>query len=145
VQRTLAFAKDLDLDFVQFSKLLAKPGTGMWKEMRKNGWRDYWADWVAGKETDHELPRPWLTTLENEDVNRLAHQAYVQYHSRPGFLLRHAFNCQSLSELLRKFLAYIDMVFFQENIARPAKGFRAYSENIFKVLWRKHLPAGAEK
>ena len=138
VKANLDFAMKLDLDFVQFSQLLAKPGTEFWKNMKDSGWRDYWSDWILGKEKDRMLPRPWLTTLKNEEVNRLAHWAYVKYHSRLGFLLRHAFKCRSFTEFLRKFFAYIDMVFFQENIARPAKRFRAYSENIIKVLLKKY-------
>jgi anaerobic magnesium-protoporphyrin IX monomethyl ester cyclase len=138
VRETLDFAKKLDLEYVQFSKLLAKPGTGAWKEMVAGGWRDYWADWVLGKEKDRVLPRPWLTTMKNDDVNTMAHWAYVKYHSRAGFLLRHAFRCQTPGEFFRKLLAYVEMVFFQENIARPAKRFRAYSDNVFKVLRRKY-------
>ncbi|HLD29147.1 MAG TPA: radical SAM protein [bacterium] len=138
VEANLAFAKKLDLDYVQFSQLLAKPGTIFWEEMKASGWRDYWADWIMGREKDRMLPRPWLTTLKNEEVNELAHRAYVKYHSRIWFLLSHAFKCRSVTEFLRKFFAYIDMVFFQEKIARPAKKFRAYSENILKVLLKKY-------
>jgi len=72
--------------------------------------------------------------MKNEEVNTLAHWAYVKYHSRLGFLLRHSFECSSLIEFSRKFFAYIDMVFFQERIARPVRRFVAYSENWLKVF-----------
>ncbi|OGS19696.1 MAG: hypothetical protein A2219_00880 [Elusimicrobia bacterium RIFOXYA2_FULL_50_26] len=137
VKETLSFARELDLDYVQFSKLLAKPLTPLWKDMVKSAGRDYWAGWVSGAEKDRELPRPWLTSLKNGEVDRLARWAYVSYYSRPGFLLRHTFQCSSVAEFLRKFFAYIEMVFFQEKVARPARRFAAYSENIFKVLARR--------
>ncbi|MFH1368921.1 MAG: radical SAM protein [Elusimicrobiota bacterium] len=137
VKQTLEFAKKLDLEYVQFSKLLAKPGTGMWKEMVAGGWRDYWADWIAGREKDRLLPRPWLKSIKNEEVDKLAKWAYIQYYSRPGFLLRHAFHCRSFAEFFRKFFAFAGMVFSQESVSRAHKNYAAYSENIFKVLAKK--------
>jgi len=137
VRQSLEFAKRLDLEYVQFSKLLAKPLTPLWKELVASSGKDYWRDWVLGKEKDRELPRPWLKYIRNEEVDKLAKWAYVKYHSRLGFLLRHTFKCKSFGEFLRKFFAYIEMVFFQEKVARPAKNFVAYSGNILKVLWRK--------
>ncbi|OGS27374.1 MAG: hypothetical protein A2297_05045 [Elusimicrobia bacterium RIFOXYB2_FULL_48_7] len=137
VRKTLDFAKKLDLDYVQFSKLLAKPLTPMWKQMVQETGKDYWRDWVLGNEKDRELPRPWLKTITNEEVDKLARWAYIKYHSRLGFLLRHAFNCKSISELLRKSLAYFEMIILQENVSKPAKKFIAYSENIFKVMLKR--------
>lgn len=137
VSKTLEFAKKLDLEYVQFSKLLAKPGTGMWKEMVGGGWRDYWSDWVAGREKDRVLPRPWLGKMRNEEVDRLAKWAYISYYARPGFLLRHAFNCRSAGEFLRKFFAFAGMLLSQEGRSKARKGFTAYPENIFRVFARK--------
>lgn len=137
VRQTVEFAKSLKLDYVQFSKLLAKPLTPLWKDMTAKTGRDYWKDWVLGKETDRELPRPWLTTINNEEVDRLAKWAYVRYHSRPLFLLKHTLKCRSFSEFLRKVLAYLNLLLFQETAPRAAENFRAYPENIFKVLLKK--------
>jgi radical SAM superfamily enzyme YgiQ (UPF0313 family) len=137
VRHTVEFAKSLKLDYVQFSKLLAKPLTPLWKDMTAKTGKDYWKDWILGRETDRELPRPWLTTIKNEEVDRLAKWAYVSYHSRPFFLLRHFLKCRSLSEFLRKTLAYFNMLFFQENAPRAGENFRAYPENIFKVTLEK--------
>lgn len=137
VKQKLEFAKKLDLDYVQFSKLLAKPLTPLWREMVETTGKDYWRDWVLGKETDRELPRPWLKYIKNEDVDKLAKWAYVKYHSRIGFLLRHTFKCKSIWEFLRKFFAYLEMVLFQECIAKPVKKFYVYPENILKVVFKK--------
>lgn len=137
VKQKLEFAKKLDLDYVQFSKLLAKPLTPLWRKMVETTGKDYWRDWVLGKETDRELPRPWLKYIKNEDVDKLARWAYVKYHSRLGFLMKHTFRCKSVAEFLRKFFAYLSMIFFQEKIAKPVKKFMAYPENIFKVLYKR--------
>ena len=54
VKRTRQFAKKLDLDYVQFSKCLAKPLTSLWKELVNTTKQDYWQDWILGKEKDRE-------------------------------------------------------------------------------------------
>lgn len=132
VRQTVEFAKKLDLDYVQFSKLLAKPRTPLWRDLVVSTGKDYWKDWVLGKETDRDLPRPWLKGMTNAEVDELARWAYINYHSRPLFLLRHAFKCRSLSEFFRKTLAFLAMLF-----SKGRGRFLAYPENIFKVIGQR--------
>ena len=126
-KRTLGFAKELDLDYVQFSKCLAKPLTPLWKQMVKETGKDYWQDWVLGKEIDRDLPRPW-TGLSNEDINRLAKWAYIHYHARPIKLLKSTLQVRSFKEFRKKACAFLDMVFSQENKSAEDKNFKAYKE-----------------
>ncbi len=128
VRETVRFARKLDLDYVQFSKLTAKPLTGMWKDLVRETGRDYWEDYILGKTEEQPLPRPW-TDLSNEEIDRLTRWAYVNYHSRPGFLFRMVLQVRSFDEFRRKFLAFLDMVFRQEETSRPDHGFLAYDEN----------------
>lgn len=137
VKETVRFAKELDLDYVQFSKCLAKPLTPLWKEMVKEIGRDYWQDWILGKEVDHPLPRSW-TALSNEEIDRLAKQAYVSYHSRPLFLLKATLKVRSFKEFKRKFLGFIEMVFSQEEISKEDEKFVAYQEEAKRLnFYRK--------
>ena len=142
IRKTLKFAKSLNLDYVQFSKCLAKPLTPLWKEMVKNTKKDYWRDWVLGKEIDRELPRPW-TDLSNCEINKITKWAYVSYYARPLFILRHLFRLHSFLELKRKALAFLDMLFSQEKYARKDEKFKPFNENyksmllkIKQKLWR---------
>lgn len=137
VEKTMQFAMKLDLDYVQFSKCLAKPLTPLWKDMVSSTGQDYWKNWVLGLETDKVLPRPW-TKLTNNEIDTLAKWAYIKYHSRPMFLLRSAFGCRSFDEFLRKLLAYLQMVFSQSPVSKQIKGFAAYPDNIFRIFFRKH-------
>ena len=127
IKETVRFAKKLKLDYVQFSKCLAKPLTPLWKQMVEQSGQDYWKDWILGKETDRPLPRPW-STLTNEGIDNLTRWAYVDYHSRPGFLLRSALRVKSFKEFKRKFFGYIEMVFSQENNSTVDEDFVAYHE-----------------
>ena len=128
VKKTVRFAMELDLDYVQFSKCLAKPLTPLWEEMVKETGKDYWKDWIVGKETDRALPRPW-TELSNAEIDRLAKWAYLKYHSRPGFLLKAVRKVRSFAEFKRKFLGFLEMVFSQEDISERDEKFVAYHED----------------
>ena len=127
VEQTVKFAKELDLDYVQFSKCLAKPLTPLWKQMIEDTGEDYWKEWILGKETDRELPRPW-TELTNAEIDRLAKRAYLSFYARPSLLLRSALKVRSFAELKRKTLAFLDMVFRQESRSVKDENFVAYHE-----------------
>ena len=127
VKKTVKFAKSLDLDYVQFSKCLAKPLTPLWKDMTSLNGADYWKEWVLGKETDRALPRPW-TELSNEQIDRLTKWAYISYHSRPFFLFKALLKMRSFDEVKRKACAFFDMLFNQESFSKEDKDFAAYHE-----------------
>ena len=138
VRQTVRFARSLDLEYVQFSKCLAKPLTPLWEEMKRQTGRDYWEDWVRGLEEDRPLPRPW-TELSNEEVDRLAKWAYVKYHSRFLFLLRSTLRVKSFTEFKRKFLGFLEMVFSQEEVSREDEAFMAYNDNSRRLDFYKKI------
>lgn len=128
IRQTLNFAKRLDLDYVQFSKCLAKPLTPLWRQMVEVAGQDYWKDWILGKESDRPLPRPW-TTLSNTQIDRIARRCYLSYHGHPRRLWKAARQVKSWSEFKRKCLAFLDMMFSQENVSVERKGFKVFNEN----------------
>lgn len=128
VKKTIRFAKSLDLEYVQFSKCLAKPLTPLWKEMVKASGKDYWKDWILGKENDRVLPRPW-TLLTSEEIDCFAKKAYVSYHSRFSFLLKATIKVRSFTEFKRKFLGYMEMLVSQEKASKEDKDFVAYRDH----------------
>lgn len=145
IKETVKFAKSLHLNYVQFSKCLAKPLTSLWKDLVEKTKKDYWRDWILGKEEDRELLRPW-TTLTNKEINRLAKWAYISYHVNPSFILRHLLRIRSFSEFKRKFFAFLDFIFTQEKEAKEDKRFRPHNENkrraieVFKRRFYATLP-----
>ncbi len=138
IKQTVKFAQTLNLDYVQFSKCLAKPLTPLWEQMVKETGKDYWEDWILGKETDRPLPRPW-TELSNEELDRLAKWAYVKFHSRFFFLIKATLQVKSFSEFKRKFFGYIDMLFSQENISTEDKNFTAYEDKKKRLDFYKKI------
>ena len=114
LMETINFAKKLDLDYVQFSKLTAKPLTSQWRTMVDTTGFDYWKEYILGNVTEAALPRPW-TELSNEEIDKITKWAYVRYHARPDFLLRHTLKVRSFGEFARKFRGFMEMVFKQES------------------------------
>jgi len=131
-QQTVKFAKSLNLDYVQFSKLTAKPLTPYWRQTVDATGFDYWREYILGKVEDHPLPRSW-TALTNDDIDRLAKKAYVTYHCRPMFLLHHTLQVKSWSEFKRKFYAFVEMMLKQEPVSTPDENFVAYPEDRGKL------------
>jgi anaerobic magnesium-protoporphyrin IX monomethyl ester cyclase len=132
VRQTLKFAKRLDLDYVQFSKTLAKPLTPLWKKMIEDTGSDYWREYILGNVGDQVLPRPW-TELSNEEIDRLARRAYLSYHTRPLFLVRSARKVKSWSEFKRKFRALLEMYVKQEPVSMRDDSFSAYADDAIAL------------
>ena len=55
--------------------------------------------------------------------------AYISYHARPFYIIKHLLKLCSLSEFKRKFFAFLDIIFSQEKLAREDTNFRAFNEN----------------
>ena len=64
------------------------------------------------------------------------------YHCRPMFLLHHTLQVKSWTEFKRKFFAFMEMVFRQEDVSAIDEKFVAYPENKNKLdlYKKKHNP-----
>ena len=129
IRQTISFAKELDLNYIQFSKLTAKPLTPLWKKLVEDSGQDYWRDYILGRAEEQPLPRPW-TEFSNAEIDRITKMAYVTYHLRPSFMLRHTLACRSFEEFKRKFYAFLEMVFRQEQISTADDDFEAYHDRV---------------
>ena len=138
IRKSLKFAKSLDLDYVQFSKTTAKPLTSMWRDMVAETGYDYWREYILGNAEEQPLPRPW-TELTNDEIDELAHKAYIKFHARPFFLLKHTLQVRSWSEFRRKFYAFLEMVFRQEKTSKADHAFKCYGEDKGKLNWYKKI------
>ena len=136
LKATVKFAKSLNLDYVQFSKTTAKPLTGLWRDLVKDTGYDYWREYILGNTEETPLPRPW-TKLTNDEIDTLTKKAYVKFHSRPCFLFKHVMQVRSFDEFKRKFLAWCEMRYKQEDISIRDDKFVAYEENKNKLKARQ--------
>ncbi len=132
---SVKFAKKLDLEYVQFSKLTAKPLTPIWKEMVERDGYDYWREYILGNVQERPLDRPW-TPFTNDEIDELAKWCYVKYHFRLKFMLKSTLRVKSLLEFKRKFSAFIDMIFRQEKTSTADENFLAFNENTDETKQR---------
>lgn len=138
IRASLKFAKSLDLDYVQFSKTTAKPLTSLWRDLVEETGYDYWREYILGNTEEKPLPRPW-TELSNDEIDELAYRAYVKFHARPWFLLRHTLKVRSWAEFKRKFFAFMEMMFKQERVSKADHSFKCYGEDKGKLNWYKKI------
>ena len=142
IKETVKFAKQLNLEYIQFSKTTAKPMTGLWRELVKTTGTDYWKDYILGLIEEKALPRPW-TNLTNEEIDSLTKKAYIDYCLRPLFLWSSVLRIKSFREFKRKALAFLAMIFSQEDKAEEwfkKKGkYEAYNENILLPIKKSSI------
>jgi len=127
VRQSVRFAKSLGLDYVQFSKMTAKPATKIYADYVRDTGHDYWRDYVLGKTEAKALPHPW-TALTQEEIDQLTKWAYVSFHSRFGYLVRNVLKIRSWGEFKRKVKAYLEMLITREDSSDEKKPFDIYRD-----------------
>jgi len=87
------------------------------------------------------LPRPW-TKLTQEEIDKFTKAAYIKFHSRPLFLLKSVLEIKTLPELIRKILAFFEMLLYKDKVSRKPGSFTVYKDyrvsRIFKI-WYKFI------
>jgi radical SAM superfamily enzyme YgiQ (UPF0313 family) len=110
ILENVRFAKSLDLDFVQFSRTVAKPGSQLARDLVKETGKDYWRDFVLGKVRERRLPTPW-TKVKQKEIERYTKLAYYWFYFRPGFVLKTIGRSRSLREVWRYIRVGFRMLF----------------------------------
>lgn len=85
ILRTIRYSLSLGLEYAQFSRTIAKPGTDLHRQVTATVGSDPWRDWVLGRRTEDRLPTPW-TTLSASEVEAWTKVAYLAFYFRPGYV-----------------------------------------------------------
>jgi radical SAM superfamily enzyme YgiQ (UPF0313 family) len=96
MERTIAFAKSLNVDYAQFTITTPFPGTALYKLIEKHG-KILTKDW----ERYGIYAEPLFETedLTQELVAKMYRKAYREFYFRPTYILRRAKNIKSLRDL----------------------------------------------
>lgn len=97
---TIDFALSLNLDYAQFHKTVAKPGTILYEQVKKATGRDYWREYILGQASEERIPSPW-TTLTAEEIEKLTIKAYHRFYFKPSRLSKMILGIKSFDELAR--------------------------------------------
>jgi len=109
VMANTRFAKKIGLDYVQFSRTIAKPGSPLFDELKKTVGTDYWSDFVLGKRSDERIPNPWCS-LSEEDIEKYTQKAYLSFYLRPRYILESVTKVRSAHEFYRGVKAVVKML-----------------------------------
>lgn len=106
--KTIKLAKELPLDYAQFSRSSILPGTAQYEEWMKYYKEDYWNDFVKyGK--IKEMKR-LNTKLSDKELNFFIKKAYREFYFRPIQIFRILKNIKTVDEFLRYAKAGISMI-----------------------------------
>jgi anaerobic magnesium-protoporphyrin IX monomethyl ester cyclase len=97
---SIAFAKTLNLDFIQVCRAIAKPNTGLHRYLTDMHHIDYWREYILGKRGEEPLPAPWSTLSEGE-TERYVKKFYDDFYFRPSYILKRISGIRSARELVR--------------------------------------------
>lgn len=100
VRKTIAFAKELGLDFIQVCRTIAKPGSDLDKIMIEKTGKDYWRNYILGIKINGRLPAPW-TNLSQSEIEALTKEFYLKFYLRPSILWRRFLQLKSFQEFAR--------------------------------------------
>lgn len=105
-RQTIEFAKNLPLDTIQASGIVAYPGTPIYKWAKKNGYlvpKD-WTEWVSSNlEQITVLSYPQFTKAE---IDEYIDKALKEFYLRPKQILKMLLNMRSISDLKRKIFGF---------------------------------------
>jgi len=110
--RTIDFAIALDPDYAQFMYMVLLPGTELYKNCLENGdINDFYLNF-AKQPIATNYKAYFNKVIPFEEAKDLVKLAYRRFYLRPTYILRQMQNIHSLTELIRKSLAGINVTFY---------------------------------
>lgn len=100
VRETLRYSLSLGLDYAQFMRTIAKPGTDLHDAVVRETGSDPWREWVLGRRGEERLPTPW-TELDEREIEFWARMAYLCFYYRPWYIARAVSRFRSRDEVAR--------------------------------------------
>lgn len=100
LRNTIRYSVSLGLDYAQFSRTIAKPGTGLHDEVTRVTGIDHWREWVLGRVPERRLPNPW-TELSDREIEFWTQVAYLTFYFRPGYVGKAVARFRSMDETVR--------------------------------------------
>jgi len=100
IKDTISFASELNLDYAQFHKTIAKPTTILYDLVKRITGRDYWREYILGTADEERLPTPW-TDVSDKVIERYTIKAYRKFYFRPSRLTKISFGIKSFGEFKR--------------------------------------------
>lgn len=143
IRRTIEFAKDLGIDFIQVCRTIAKPGTELDKIMIEKTGTDYWREHILGKDIQGRLPIPW-STLSERDIESLTKEFYLKFYIRPKIIWARIMQLKSINELIRYIRVGLKMSLQKSELYSPIMTDTTDAERLLSES-SKYLPEARQK
>ncbi|MCX5692529.1 MAG: radical SAM protein [Candidatus Omnitrophica bacterium] len=98
IKKTIKLAKELDLDYVQFTKVTPSPHTELYRMVQEKIGGDFLRDYTLGKEDLENLKSVNLSISSDELIYWLKN-AYQSFYFRPRYIVRTLMKVKSFKEL----------------------------------------------
>lgn len=108
--KTIKFSTMLDLDYIQFTKLIPYPNTEIYRMLMEDGFGDYWREFTINPTNEREIPLV-RSSLNPDEAMRLVRKAYLYFYFRPFYILRALKRTKSLFEFKNSLKAAIGFLF----------------------------------
>ncbi|MBM3245182.1 MAG: B12-binding domain-containing radical SAM protein [Candidatus Omnitrophica bacterium] len=100
LNQTIRYSREIGLDYAQFHRTMAKPGTELSKQANDALGYDYWKEYISGCVMEKRLPTPWMY-LSDRIIQKSTKYAYLKFYFRPRYLLGLIAGIRSWHELKR--------------------------------------------
>ncbi|MFH0753833.1 MAG: radical SAM protein [Candidatus Omnitrophota bacterium] len=97
---SIDFAKELQLDYVQVCRTVAKPDTVLNDLMIEKGGKDVWRNFLLEQGSQPHMPTPW-TSLSREELDGYVRLFYQSFYFRPAYIVKRLLKLRSPEELFR--------------------------------------------
>lgn len=111
VRRTIGLMRELNLDFVQVCRTIAKPGTALDEMVKGKTGRDFWREYIAGETAPRQIEAPW-TELGRKETEWQVKKAYISFYLRPKYIFMRLSKTKSPGEIYRYIKVGIKMLVF---------------------------------
>ena len=109
VQTTINFARELPLDWVQFTKTTPFPATELYQMLMEDTGEDYWREFVLDPNKEKQLPLV-RTKISPVQAQALVRQAYLKFFFRPKIIISSLKKMRTSRDLVKSVRAAIDIV-----------------------------------
>lgn len=110
IKNTINFAKELELDYALFSKLVLRSNTELFNEVKKEKDTDYWKNYTLGEDMDESEVRLPSCEVSPEELDKWLGKAYRQFYLRPSYVMRRLMKLRSFSEFTELFKSATSLI-----------------------------------
>jgi radical SAM superfamily enzyme YgiQ (UPF0313 family) len=98
ILKTVEFAKELNLDYVQINKLVPIPNTGLYDMVVRRDGVDTWMEYALGHKELSSGFAPLDSELSADDLDRWIKKSMRSFYLRPAFIFKTAMGVRSWRE-----------------------------------------------